>query len=251
MQQQNNNLIPLSINRQGRLWRGIKILLLSMAAVLAVAFSPLFAVSSITTTDLECLTKEELCSKIGLKQGMNVFLFSKSQAVKELTSSPYLSSVNIRISFPAKVHIEVEERKVRGYVPYMGSYLYIDEFGRVLDVQKGIKAIRPVVQGLEFNHFQVGEILPVKNKKSFDIIVKMAQLMTKYQLLDTVVRIDVKDPQNIYAYVNHIDIMLGDIRDCDEKVRTMSAIIQKIPEEDRGTLDLRDMSKPIVFQYLT
>ena len=33
--------------------------------------------------------------------------------------------------------------------------------------------------------------------------------------------------------------------------RMMAEILKTIPEEDRGSLDLSDLSKPIVFQYLT
>ena len=76
-------------------------------------------------------------------------------------------------------------------------------------------------------------------------------MMTKYGLLDMVVKIDVSNPKNIHAYVNQVDIRLGDIKDCDQKIRTMAEIMKTIPAEDRGTLDLSDVTKPIVFRYLT
>ena len=82
-------------------------------------------------------------------------------------------------------------------------------------------------------------------------MVIIAQMMTKYEVLGEVVEIDVSDTSKIMAYVGNIEINLGDISDCDRKIRTMGEIIKKIPEGDRGTLDLSDLSKPLVFKYLT
>ena len=82
-------------------------------------------------------------------------------------------------------------------------------------------------------------------------MVIIAQMMTKYELLDTVVKIDVSNTQNIKAYLNKIEVNLGDISNSDQKIRTMAEIVKKIPEGDRGTLDLSDISKPLVFKYLT
>lgn len=216
-----------------------------------ILFSPLFAVKSIQITEMVRYTKSELCEKIGLREGMNIIVFNRFSAKKILEDDQYIDNAKISVRLPDTINIEIEERKVRGYVPYMGSYLYIDEYGCVLDVQPYFKETLPVVKGLDFNKFQVGKTLTVKNQESFDVIVKIAQMMTKYNLLDIVVEVDVSDPHNILAYVNKVDVTLGDIADCDEKIRTMAECIKNIPEGDRGTLDLSDMSKPIVFKYLT
>ena len=37
----------------------------------------------------------------------------------------------------------------------------------------------------------------------------------------------------------------------EEKIKTMSEAVKEIPDGDRGTLDLRDLSKPIIFKYST
>lgn len=59
------------------------------------------------------------------------------------------------------------------------------------------------------------------------------------------------DPKDVYANVNKVLIHLGDMKDADQKVRIMGEIMKTIPKEDRGTLDLRNLNKPIIFQYLT
>lgn len=225
----------------------------ALAVVLCacVLFSPLFAVRNIRSEGTERLSTSQLCEKIGLSAGDNLILFSRSRAERVLEQDPYIAHAKLSAELPDTMVIEVSERKVRGYVPYMGSYLYIDEEGRVLDVQDSYFKALPLVRGLSFDSFQLGEILPVKNPEKLTVILRMSQLMQKYELLDLVVEIDVTNPKDIFAEVNQVQIHLGGMDNGDQKIRMMAEIMKTIPEEDRGSLDLSDLSKPIVFQYLT
>lgn len=236
------------------------LLLVIVLAVSGIMFSPIFAIKNIEITKLNKYTEAEICSITGLSKGMNLFAFNRLSAAKKLKTipgkknqkNPYIEDVKISIELPDTIKFNIKERKVRGYVPYMGSYLYIDEYGRVLDVQTAYTEPLPLVKGLDFSEgFRKGELLKVKNQESFDVIVKIAQLMTKYELLDIVVEVDVSDPSNIKARVNKVDVLLGDVSDSDEKIRTMAEIIRNMPEGSRGSLDLRDLTKPWVLQYLT
>ena len=140
---------------------------------------------------------------------------------------------------------------MRGYIPYMGAYLYIDDEGRVLEIKSSYTEPLPLIKGLSFDEFTLGQVIETDNPEALDVMVRISQAMTKYDLLDLVVELDVSDPDQIKAYVNQVEINLGDISDYDAKIRTMAEIIREIPEQDRGTLDLSDLSKPLVFQYLT
>lgn len=136
----------------------------------------------------------------------------------------------------------------------MGAYLYIDDEGRVLDVQEACHEALPLVKGLLFDSFTKGEVIPVQNPGALDSVLRISQLMEKYELLDLVVEIDVSAPDDIYAYVNQVQIHLGNMKNGDTKIRYMAEIMREIPEEDRGMLDLSELDKPtgsVVFQYLT
>lgn len=248
------NGVPARRRKNPRRRKPSRFLLLCLIGLLLLAcisFSPLFSAKNIIVTNMEKYTKGEICEKIGLNPSSNLFLFSKSQAIKLLTKDPYIESVKITTKLPNTITIDIKERRVRGYVPYMGSYLYIDEFGRVLDIQTSFTKVLPIVKGLEFSSFQAGEVLEVTNKESLDVVVKIAQMMTKYELLDVVLSLDVSNTSQITAYVNQVEIRLGSIDNCDQKIRMLAEIIKTIPENDRGYLDLSDVNKSIVFQYLT
>ena len=226
-------------------------LVVLVVSVFAVLLSPVFNIKQINVTEMKKYSKEEICSMIGVGVGENLFAYNSHNAKKILSADTYVEDVKITKSFPNTINIEINERKVRGYVPYMDSYLYIDEYGRVLEIKGSFTEPLPVVTGLNFNSFQLGEKIEADNKDAFDVVVVIAQVMTKYAMLDTVVKLDVSDTQRITAFVNKIEINLGDISNCDEKIRTMAEVVKQIPEKDRGTLDLSDLSKPIVFKYLT
>ena len=242
LQDKKNKLSPV---------KKILFLTVMVLAVFAVLLSPVFHIKQINITDMKKYSKEEICSMIGLGIGENLFAFSSQKANKILCADTYVEGVKITKSFPSTINIEINERKVRGYVPYMDSYLYIDEYGRILEIKGSFTDPLPVVTGLNFDSFQLGEKIEADNKDAFDEVVVIAQVMTKYEMLDTVVKLDVSNTEKITAYVNKIEINLGNITNCDEKIRTMAAVVKQIPEKDRGSLDLSDLSKPIVFKYLT
>ncbi len=229
----------------------IFILLVACLGGAGIIFSPIFSVHTIDITEMEQYTTEEVCEIIGLKEGANIFLYDKKKATEILNQNHYVESAKIEVSLPSTIYIEINERKVRGYVPYAGSYLYIDEYGRVLDIQNETKKVLPVVHGLDFDQFQLGELLEVKNKESFDVVVLVSQLITKYELLSNIMEIDVDDPANITASINQVEIQFGSVENCEQKMAYLAQILSTIPEKDRGILDLSDMSKPIVFRYLS
>ena len=228
--------------------------LVGVVAVLAIAailFSPLFAAKEIRVDGNVHFTPSEIAEKIGFATGDNIIFFGTGKAENVLEEEPYIADAKVSRKLPDVLVVSLTERKVRGYVPYMGSYLYIDEDGLVLDIQDAYYESLPEVKGLDFSYFVLGEVLPVENEAALVAVLQMSQMIKKYELLDIVVQMDVSDPEDIYLNVNKVSIHIGRMADSDQKIRIMAEIVKTIPAEDRGTLDLSDLTKPIVFQYLT
>lgn len=225
-----------------------------IVVIVGLLLSPVFAAKNIVAEGNSHYKAGQLAEMIGFSKGDNIIFFGRGKAAKTLEKDPYIEKAKVSFRLPDTMVISVTERKVRGYVPYMGSYLYIDEAGRVLDVQDACHEALPMVKGLIFGSFTKGEVIPVENPEALDVVLNIAQLMEKYELLDLVVEIDVSNPANIYAYVNQVQIILGDMQNGDTKIRYMAEIMKTIPKEDRGTLDLSELDKPngmVVFRYLT
>ncbi len=225
--------------------------LVALVVIVGLLFSPFFETKTINLRGCNRYSLGEICDTISFHTGDNLVLFSQSKAEKTLLSDPYIAAADISLILPDTMTITIEERLVRGYVPYMGAYLYIDMEGRVLETQSTCAAALPVVTGLKFTSFQLGELLPVENTEALAVMLQLSKLIEKYELLDHVLEVDVSDANDIVIHVNGVQVSLGDVDRIDQKIRYMAEIVATIPEEDRGTLDLSDLDKPLIFQYLT
>jgi len=236
------------ISRKIRLKRAAAVVL---GSALCIAASPVFAVDNIVMNDLHYFTKDEVCNQIGLYTGVNGIFYNKLRAKKILEESPYISSVEMSFKFPDTMIVSVSENRIIGYIDYLGSYLYIDRSGKVIDIKKDTEESLPIVEGLKFSSFAINSEIPVENNDAFQAALSVSNAMNKYGVLDEAVSINVSDTENLYAYINNIKVLLGDNSRMEEKIKTMAEAVKEIPEGDRGTLDLKDLNKPIIFKYTT
>ena len=225
--------------------------LIAIAALIALLSSPLFAIQNVEVNQLEYFTGEEVCDLAGVTDGANLFWFNRRAARRRLEENPYIARAIFRLLPPHTLQIQVTERKLCGYIPYLGAYLYIDAEGRVLEVQNDMAEAHPVVQGLRFSGFQTGQIIEAENTDALAVVVQISKIIQKYEMDALVLEVDVSDPADLTMRVHNVVVRLGDSKDLEDKLRTMYQAVQNIPEGDRGTLDLRDLDKPIIFQYLT
>lgn len=223
------------------------------AAAIGAVFlaSPVFAVRNIEINDTRYFTSDEICSKIGLYTGDNGVFFNKGRAEKILESDKYISEADVSFRFPDTMVITIDENRIYGYINYLGDYLYIDREGRVIDVKGETEESLPVIEGLKFNSFTIGEVMRVENEDSFEAALIISNAMSKYEVEGKKVSVNVADCDNLYAYIDNIKVLLGDTSRMEEKIKTMAEAVAEIPEGDMGTLDLQDLSKPIIFKYST
>lgn len=224
----------------------------SISLILGVFIcSPFFNIQEIVIIGNDKYDKTEILSKIEVWEGDNLIFVNTRDKKEILNDDSYVANVRIKKKFPSTLEISLEERKLRAYVPYMGDYLYIDEEGRVLETRSAYYESLPEVYGLKFSYFRVGEILPSENTEGLEIVLQLSQMMQKYDLLGMTLKIDVSNLAVIQVTVNQVKVTLGTTENIDQKVRTMAEVMKTIPTSDRGTLDLSDLNKSIVFQYLT
>ena len=225
--------------------------ILILFAGTAFLFSPIFTVKEIKLESSEQFTATEVTEKIGLSKGDNMILFQRGKAERQLEENPYIENAKLKMQLPSTMVISLKERKVRAYVPYMGSYLYIDEEGRVLDIADTYEPGLPLVKGLRFTEFHKGGIIQVENPEALRIMLQVSQMVEKYDFEKIEVELDVSDAQNMQAKVGNIQVALGTMENMDQKIRTIAEFAKVRSKDDRGSIDLRDPSKRIIFQYLT
>ncbi|MDO4300506.1 MAG: FtsQ-type POTRA domain-containing protein [Clostridia bacterium] len=212
--------------------------LLIMAVMITLFMMPFFNIKNIRVTGNEALTQDQIKGYLTFAEGDNIFLFNKNKCKDTILSNHYVESVSINRILPSTVEITMSEYKLRGYVPYSGSYLFIDGEGRVLDVQKQITKALPVVEGLKFNNVTVGEILQVDNPSTFETMVHLSKLFEKYELLSDVIRVDMTDVTDIHLYTGNVDIKFGSFDDANRKLLMLIEVLKTFDTSVPGTINL-------------
>ena len=224
-----------------------------LAAVLFL-FSPYFSVREIVINGNAAVSRHEIEDRLGLVNGDNLLIFNTATARRNIMENLYIEHVSFRRDLPGRLNVYVRERRLIAYIEHIpGSFLFIDETGRVLEVRSFFTQPLPVVVGLPITSFQLGERLVVPNRMVFNLVAQYAQALQRYGLATKVTHIDVTDIHNTRVRFPNIEFNVGDVSDADEKVRVMVEVLLNLPDvaSYRGFMDLREIANQYFLTILT
>jgi len=217
--------------------------------------SPFFGADEIIIMGNVNVSQTEIEDRLDLVIGDNLLLFNNAAARARIMENLYVDSVAFNRELPGRITVTVRERRLVGYAEHSpGSFLFLDESGRVLEVRSFFTDPLPVVVGLSFNSFQLGEILDVPNRSVFNIIAQYASALQRHGLAAEVVHIDVSDIFNTrIAFSNFIFEVGDDAHNADEKVRVIVAALSKLPDTPsyRGIFNLRELGPHYILSIIT
>jgi hypothetical protein len=107
----------------------------------------------------------------------------------------------------------------------------VDKEGMVLECRTYYTDRLPIIEGLEFTEFTVGEHLPLNNAAVFDTLVLISHLFEKFGIAHDIVSVDLQEPDDIHFRYGNIDILLGDTTDLDLKVSAIKEILPEIEDK--------------------
>jgi len=222
------------------------------SAVALFIFSPYFRVRDITVAGNEFIYADEIIGRSGITTSSNLLLLNTREARKGIMGNFYVDGAEFVKNYPGGIEIQIRVRRLSGYVEYMqGTFLFIDENGRVIEINSVLSGNYPVVRGLKFERFRLGEILEVEDSAAFKTVVRYARLLNKYQLSDRISNIDVSDNANTRIMFHQIEFNVGDDADADEKIRTMVEVMENLPNASmiKGQMDLREIRGQYVLKF--
>ena len=205
-------------------------------------FSPFFYVREINVSGNSIVSREEILERVGADFTTNLMFFNFSAARKRVVENLYIADIIFTRDLPGRLYIEVRERRVAAFVEHTpGSFLYIDEHGRVLEIRPMINQPLPIVTGLNFTRFALGEVLEVPDRTAFSIVTRYAQLIYRHGLAGRVTNIDVSDTANTRIFIGDVEFIVGGIHDADAKVRDIVGLLPEFEEAGltRGYVDIR------------
>lgn len=151
---------------------------------------------------------------------------------------PFVSGYTLEFEGRDAVTVTVYEKTVIGYVDYMGSHMYFDKDGTVVEsstrlLWEGI----PLITGLDFDSIVLYRPLPVENDSAFTQILNLTQLVDKYGI--SVDKIYFDSRYNATLYIDQVRIMLGDKTNMEDKIAELSGMLPQL-HGLQGVLHLED-----------
>lgn len=186
--------------------------------IIALLFMmPVCYVQSIEVKNNFFYTSEEIVETAGIKKG-HVLDMNYFTAQNRLRALNYVADVKLNYEFPGKVIIDVSEKAPYAYVKFKGNFLCINEQGQVIEQSQGKYHEIPVISGIKFNEFKLGETLPILNEDHWFVAQEVMEKLLKYDYATKINEIDVHNIEEIHLYVDKLDVIMGDIGDFDKKI---------------------------------
>jgi cell division protein FtsQ len=225
--------------KENRYRLGPVLLLLILAVtvgLLAFVRTSFFCISDITVQGNSFVDEKEIVEYAGINPGMNIFRIDLKNTVKWLEGHPYILRADVERQLPNGIKITVKERDLIGYIPYMGSFLLVDNERRVISAtaEVPIEGL-PVFSGIKVENFQAKEILNIDNNQIFDKIIYISKCIGKNILQYAPIKVDVEDPEDIViALADRFIIRIGDIEELDYKLSYSNTILEKLYSQEVG-----------------
>lgn len=156
----------------------------------------------------------------------NIFTISGRDLRQTLLTEPHIQEVSFSRDFLRTVlNIYITERRPVGYVELDNYYLSVDIEGRILGIVTTPHPFLPILTSSEFDRFYPGEIIEFESPRAFYTVARLATLFYAYEINNDIIRIDVRNSENIRLHYVNIIIDLGTHQDLDEKIRILAGTL--------------------------
>lgn len=151
---------------------------------------------------------------------------------------PFVDNVEIALEAPDHIKIRVYEKTLIGYVKYMGSNLYFDKDGTVVESSDDVLNGVPCIKGLKFDSLTLHEKLNVENTDVFEMLLSMNQMMKKYELSPDAITLKNNSTEIVLTF-DQVRVNLGDGTHMDEKAARIKSLLPDL-EDKAGVLHMEE-----------
>lgn len=210
-------------NKNKRKW----ILVLSVTVILAILVITLisvFSIKKITIKGNEHYSEEQIKELVFSNQYCynSLYLYWKYNYKKDY-SIPFVDTIEVNMVSGNEVEINVYEKSLVGCIEYLGSYMYIDKDGIVVESATNAMEGVPFITGLNFDHMVLYKKLEVEEKGVFNTIVSVTQLLSKYEIKPD--KIYFNSSYEMTLYFGNARVYLGKDNETEEKIVRLRGIL--------------------------
>lgn len=214
----------------------ILLLVVVIAGVIAIKSS---TIKTVTVTGNSFYTEDEikefLFDSTVENNTIKCYLDNRLGKNKEI---PFVERYQIEIVNNHEVEVIVYEKNIVGYIYYMGSYMYFDRDGTVVESSsEKLKGICEV-KGISFSRIVLHEQIQTEIKGLFDQVLLMTQLFEKYKMDIKLINFD--QSAEVRISIDDIKVELGEAEDMDLKIAELNDILPEL-QGLKGTLYLNNI----------
>ncbi len=213
---------------------GIAVFLCIFSVLLAIG---IFKVDKVEVTGNFYYTEEEI-KELVMGESENSLYLTFLYNYLDGKEIHFVDSVEISMVSPNHIQIRVYEKQMIGYVEYMGSNLYFDKDGTVVESSKEILEGIPCIKGLKFDTLTLYQPLNVANEEVFEMLLSMTQMMKKYELDPDVITLK-NDSTEIVLTFDKARINLGTGDNMDEKAARIKTLLPDLKDKS-GVLHMEE-----------
>ncbi|MDE5776923.1 MAG: FtsQ-type POTRA domain-containing protein [Lachnospiraceae bacterium] len=234
MSRQQDNVIQFKLKKKGMVI-GILVTILLVAFIILLTC---FKIEDIEISGNKHYTKEQIKDYV-LSNGYidNTVLLMLKNRIKPIEDIPFVAKLDVEYISAHRVAVTVYEKALAGCVEYMERYVYFDQDGYVMEISATKLPDSPCISGMSFSSMELHEKLPIDDINRFKLILKLTQLINKYELKIDSIKFT-SEGEIVMTYAD-IRIELGDGSNLEEQLLDLNRILAGL-EGKKGTLDLKD-----------
>lgn len=177
--------------------------------------SDLMNLKNIVVEGNSYVERNELINISNLIINRNIFKYRLREIEDKIGSHPYIKDVRAQRRLLSTIVIQLEEREEYAIIPYMGSYIYIDEDNIVLRAADSYMADDKIlITGVEFTNFKLGEKLETNNSENFKAVMDLLRAASMTSMYNMISEINLSQKDNIRLITfNGSEVLLGEGKD--------------------------------------
>lgn len=229
-------------HKNGFLMGLMKVLILCLVIIIPAFI--LFVTCRLNTVIVEGgshYTKEELQNKVITRRtDRNTILLYLRYKYGKVDSIPFVEDIDMKLVNKNTVKIQVYEKVITGCIEFMGSYMYFDKDGIVVESSSEKVSDVPFISGLSFDRLILYEKLKVQKKSLFHVILNLTQLINKFEI--KIDKIQFNSDLEVTLYSGNIKILLGKRDTYDEQLAELKNLLPTA-EGKNLVLDMKDFKE--------
>ncbi len=214
---------------RSRRWKRIRNFFLCLFALTALLLIFLWnmRIDVISVEGSEFYSEEEIIDFIFETPAERNFLYAwLNNRFGERKSIPFVAGYTLEFAGVHEVKVTVYEKRVIGYIEYMGSNMYFDQDGTIVESSSEKREGVPLITGLHFDYIVLYKPLPVEDDTTFTQILNLTQLIARYDI--DVDRIYFDSRMNATLHIGNIRVQLGGNENMEYKIAELDGMLPQL-----------------------